>query len=127
MNSVKLKNIFVSLGILAAWICIIVIVSALSENNGNNISLLYIWARLSGLIAGLGGLVCLALRLFKVIDRHTNFWYTFFTVANSIIGAAAIFFYFHRQINAVGIHDLLPNLLIGVVLVIDLILLKQAS
>lgn len=120
MISKKAKNIGISLGILAAWVCIVIILAALSSNDPNNISLVYIWVRFSGLLAGFGGLLFLALRIFKSIDRSRIFLYTLLGTANLILGLCGVTFYFMRKINTLGLHDLLPNLLIGVIIFTDI-------
>lgn len=122
MISKKVKNIGISLGILAAWVCIVVILSALSSKDPNNISVVYIWVRLSGLLAAFGGLLFLALRLFKAVNRDRNFLYIFLGTANLVLGVYGIGFYFIRKINVLGLHDLLPNLLIGIVIFADIFL-----
>jgi len=124
MKSIKIKNIGISLGILAAWICIVLIVAAISSNDPHNISLVYVWVRFSGLLVGFGGLLFLALRIFKAINRDRNFLYIFFGTANLVLGICGIGFYFLRKINMLGLHDLLPNLLIGVIIFADIFLFE---
>jgi hypothetical protein len=122
MHQKKKKHIVISLGIILAWVCIMIISSALSWKDNNIISIGYVWARLSGLLAGLGGLIFLALRLYNVVNRNENFGYAFFSIANLVIGLAGVVFYSIRRINQVGLHALLPNLFIGVVMMTDLFL-----
>src|SRR5689334_14221102 len=122
MQSKRNRNIAVSVGICAAWVCIICILSALSNNDGNIIALAYVYARISGLLAGLGGLIFLVLRVFASISRTHNFGYAFFCTSNVLIGAAGVIFYFSRNINMVGLHELLPNLFIGVIMMADIFL-----
>ena len=122
MNSKKKKNVVISIGLVTAWVCIIIILSAASSKDPNNISTGYFWARLSGLLVGFGGLLFLALRIFNSISRNENFWYAFFATSNFIVGLAGGLFYLTHNINFIGLHDLLPNLLLGVIMMTDLIL-----
>jgi len=124
MKSIKIKNIGISLGILAAWICIVLILAAISSNDPSNISLVYVWVRFSGLLVGFGGILFLALRIFKAINRDRNFLYIFLGTANLALGICGIGFYFLRRINTLGLHDLLPNLLVGVIIYADIFLFE---
>ena len=122
MKQKKLRNIAFSLGILALWAGATILLSAKANSDAGNISVLYIWARLSGLIAGFGGLLFIALRIFKAIGRDHNFLYVFLGTANLVLGLGGVCFYFLHKINILGLHDLLPNLLIGVTIMVDLFL-----
>ena len=122
MNSIKGKNIAYSLIILAVWSSFVLIASAKADANPNSgsISAFYFWAKLTSLAAGFGGLTMLTLRIFRKIDRYGNFFYTFFGTANTMLGMCGITFYYLKRINSIGLCDLLPNLLIGAAIMIDL-------
>ncbi|HEY4064151.1 MAG TPA: hypothetical protein VGM30_19730 [Puia sp.] len=122
MRSVKLRNISYSLIALAALTGIIFFISARADLNAGDISALYFWTKLSSLIASFGALILIVLRIFKRIDRDRNFIYVFFGTANILLGLCGVSFYFLRKINIIGLHDLLPNLLIGIVIFADLFL-----
>ena len=107
---------------LSAWV--IFLLSGKSDSDAGNIAVLYVWARLSGLVAGFGGLLFIALRIFKAIGRDRNFLYVFFGTANVVLGLGGVSFYFLHKINTIGLHDLLPNLLIGVAIIVDLFLFE---
>jgi hypothetical protein len=120
MRSIKIRNIFYSLTLLAAWTSVIAILSAKADSTPGDISALYFWAKLTSVLCGFGGLLILILRIFKVINRNTNFLYSFLGTTNIALGLSGVGFYFFRKINVIGVHDLLPNLLIGVIIFADI-------
>jgi len=122
--STKIRNISYSLVLLAAWTGILLFLSAKADSNSGDISSLYFWAKLTSLIAGFGALLLLGLRVFNVIDRNRNFLYAFLGTANIALGLCGIGFYFFRKINMIGLHDLLPNLLIGTIIFVDIFLFE---
>ena len=122
MRSAKLRNISYSLIVLSVLASIILFVSARADLNAGDISALYFWTKTSSLIAGFGALILIGLRIFKHIDRDRSFMYVFFGTANILLGLCGVGFYFLRKINIIGLHDLLPNLLIGVVIFADIFL-----
>jgi|GEM_PF-2188024 len=126
MQPTKLRNIAYSLIILAIWISFVLLVSAKANSSPNSgyISAFYFWAKLSSLVAGFGGLAMLALRIFYKVARDRNFLYAFFGTANAVIGLSGTTFYFLGKINTIGLHDLLPNLFVGVVILADMFLLE---
>jgi hypothetical protein len=122
MLSKKLINIAYSILILAAWTSIVLLLSAKANSNSGDISALYFWAKTTSLMASFAGLALIALRIFKKIDRDRNFLYAFLGTANIALGLCGVLFYFLHKINIIGLHDLLPNLLIGVVVMADIFL-----
>src|ERR1700748_1419431 len=123
MRSKKFRNIALSLIILALWVSLILFLSA--RMNTGDISALYLWMKLTTLIAGFAGLLLLALRMFKVVDRDRNFLYTFFGTVNLVIGLAGICFYLLGKTNTIGLHDTIPNLFASVVMMADLFLFER--
>ena len=123
MLSKKLKNIALSLILVALWASVILFLSA--QTNKGDISSLYIWTKLSSLLAGFAGLLLLALRIFKVINRDQYFLYTFLGTANMVLGLLSVYFYLMGKINLLGLHDTLPNLFVGVFIMADIFLFES--
>lgn len=125
MLSKKLRNIALSLILVALWICLILFLSAKGNENSGDISALYIWTKISGLLAGFAGLLMLALRIFKVITRDQYFLYPFLGTANMVLGLLSVYFYLVGKINLVALHDTIPNLFVGVVVMADIFLFES--
>ena len=123
MRSKKLRNIAISLILVALWASVMLFLSA--QTNKGDISPLYFWMKLTTLVAGFAGLLLLALRIFKVINRDRNFLYILFGTANLILGLCCICFYFIGKINLIGLHDTLPNLFVGIVIIADVFLFES--
>lgn len=122
MQSKKLRNIALSAILIALYASAILLLSA--KNNSGDISPLYIWMKMTTLVAGFSGLLMLVLRIFKVIDRDRNFLYTLLGTANMVLGLLGICFYFLNKINITGLHDMILNLFVGVVVLSDVFLLE---
>jgi hypothetical protein len=122
MLTKKLRNIALSLNFIALWVSVILFLSA--QTNKGDISPLYIWMKLTILLAGFSGLLMLALRIFKVITR-ANFLYTFLGTANMMLGLSGVYFYILGKINMIGLHDTIPNLFVGVVVLTDIFLFES--
>ena len=120
----KLKNLAYSLIILAIWTSFVLLVSKRGGSDPGNISVFYFWARLTSIIACFGALLFIGLRIFKVVDKNRNLAYSFFGVANTALGIYGITAYLSQKINIVGLHDLLLNLLAGVIILIDIFLFE---
>jgi len=125
MNSQKLRNLGYSLIILIVWTSFILIVSARGRSEPGQISVLYFWTKLTSVIAGVGALVLIVLRVFKVVDKNRNLAYSFLGVTNIALGLYGIAAYLLHMINMAGIHDLLLNLLAGVILLIDILFFES--
>lgn len=125
MFSRKLRNISYSLLLLGVWTSIILIIGARSNSNSGNISVIYIWVKFTSLISGAAGLILIILRAFSIIDKNRNFIYSFFGTTNFALALCGIGFYLSGKINTIGLHDLLPNLLIGVVIIADIYLFES--
>jgi hypothetical protein len=109
---------------MVAWISIILILSAKADSNPGGISVLYFWAKVTSLVGGFGALLLIGLRIFKAINRDKNFLYALLGTINIVLGCCGISFYFFGRINMIGLHDLLPNLLIGVLILSDIFLFE---
>ena len=124
MHSKKLRNISYSLILLIICTSIILLLAVRTNANPGNISALYIWAKLIGIIAAIGGLLLIGLRIFNVIDKNRNFLYSFIGTTNSALGLCGISFYLSGKINMIGLHDSLPNLFLGIVVLLDIFLFE---
>ena len=122
MLSKKLRNIGFAL-ILDALLASVILL--LAGNGNSSVISLYISIKLAILIAGFWGLLMLALRIFWKIDRDRNFLYAFLGTSNMILGLLGICFYFIGKINLIGLHDTLPNLFVGVIVLSDIFLFKS--
>jgi len=120
MITTKAKNIAVSSAILLALICVLFLLSKMNEGHSDPISPLYFWAKGTSLLSIIGAFILLALRIFRFIDKNKNFLYSFFATANSLLGIIGVCLFAAHRINTVGLHNLLLNLLLGVVLFADL-------
>lgn len=120
MTTRKLRNIFYSFVLTAVLTGAILFASA--GTNAGDISVLYIYTKASSLILLIGGTLLLILRLFRALDYNKNFLYCFFGLANLLLGILGVVLYVSGKINTFGIHDLLLNLLIGVVIQTDIFL-----
>ena len=122
MTARKLRNISYSSVLTAVWASVILFMSA--RTNSGDISVLYFYTKASSLILLIGGILLLALRIFRAIDKNKNFLYCFFGLANTLLGLLGVVLYLAGKINMFGIHDLLLNLLIGVLILADLFLFE---
>jgi hypothetical protein len=120
--SVKLKNIVISLVLSACLFCVLLILSTKTDHSPGIISVGYFWLNIANLVSIFGALLLLVLRIFKVIDKNRNFLYAFFGATNMILGICALSFFFLNMLNIVGLHNLLANLLLGVIIIVDLFL-----
>jgi hypothetical protein len=123
MISRKLRNISFSFVLTAVWASAILFTSA--RTNSGDISVFYFYTKESSLLLLIGGILLLALRIFRVIDKNKNFIYCFFGIANTLLGLLGVVLYLAGKINVFGIHDLLLNLLIGVLILADLFLFEM--
>ena len=127
MHSKKLRNISYSLILLAVWTSIILLLSIRPNSNPGDISAFYFWAKFTSLVVGFGALLLIGLRIFNIVDKNRSFLYCFLGTANLALGFCGIGFYWLRKINMNGLHDLLPNLLIGVIILADIFLFELIS
>lgn len=123
MLSKKFINIAYSLILLAIWTSIVLFLSAKEEATpGIIISPLYFWTKLTNLTAGFLALLLIGLRIFRFINKNTNLLYSFLGITNAVLGICGLSLYFFHKINIIGLRDLLPNLVIGFAIVIDIFL-----
>jgi hypothetical protein len=120
MRSKKIRNISYSLIALASWISIVLFMSTSPDKNSGVVSVFQVWILLTTVIADIGAVILIIIRIFKVIDKNTNFLYCFLGVTNSILGLGGILFYSIQKINITGLHDLLFNLFLGAIILSDL-------
>lgn len=120
MTTRKSRNISYSFALTVVSTSIILFLSA--RTNARDISVLYVYTKASSLFLLIGGILLLALRLFKAIDKNRNFLYCFFGIANFLLGMAGVVLYLTGKINIFGIHDLLLNLFLGVLIQTDILL-----
>lgn len=120
MDSKKIRNISYSFIAFAIWISVVLFISTGQNNNSGVVSDFQVLILLTTVLADIGGGILFIIRIFKVIDKNTNFLYCFFGIMNATLGFSGILFYFIHKINLTGLHDLLLNLLIGVIILSDL-------
>jgi hypothetical protein len=124
MNSKKLRNISYSLVLLIVCTSIILLLAVRNNVNPGDISAIYVGAKLTGIIAAIGSLLLIGLRIFNVIDKNRNFLYSFIGTTNFALSLYAIGFYLSGKINMIGLHDSLPNLFIGIIIYADIFLFE---
>lgn len=124
MHSKKLRNVFHALILLGIWICIVVILSSKASSGLGDISAFYFWTKLTSIIAGFGALLFVGLRIANAFDKNRNLAYSFMGVANTGLGLLGIAAYCLNAFNIIGLHDLLLNLLAGVLILTDIFLFE---
>jgi hypothetical protein len=118
MSSLKFTNIFYSLVIFAGWTGIILFLSGRVKEG--IISPLFFWAMLTSYIVGIGALIILAVRIFRLIDRDTNFLYAFLGTTNGVLGLLGTGLYIFHSEDIYVIQESLPHLLIAAVIFCDM-------
>jgi len=120
MDSQKIRNISYSFIAFAIWISVVLFMSTGKYSNSGVVSDFQILILVTTVLADIGGSILIIIRIFKVIDKNANFLYCFFGIMNCTLGFSGILFYFIHKINLTGLHDLLLNLFIGVIILSDL-------
>lgn len=120
MINQKVRNILVSLIILAFWASAILFLSSKNASDPGTISLLYVWAKVTSILASCTAGIFFVLRLMRLVHQQRNFVYSFLAVTNTLLGVAGVVFFLMHKINIIGLHDLLLNLLIGIILLADI-------
>jgi len=120
MDSKKIRNISYSFIAFAICISVVLFMSTGKYSNSGVVSDFQVLILVTTVLADIGGGTLIIIRIFKVIDKNTNFLYCFFGIMNSTLGLSGILFYFIHKINLTGLHDLLLNLLIGAIILSDL-------
>ncbi len=102
----------------AVWSCFVLFISA--NTSAPVISPLFIWILGSTFVTDCGAVICLILRIFRMIDRQNSFVYTLIATSNFVFGLTGVFFYCINKIDASGLHYLLYNLFLGTLLLADI-------
>ena len=120
LTTPQIKRSILSLIVLGCLTSILLVASARSVAGPGAIPVSYIWVKLTSVLSAGGAILSIGLRLFRVIHPSKSFPYTFLAITNTILGIGGVLFYVIHKINLIGLHTLLLNLLIGIVLLADI-------
>lgn len=89
-----------------------------------NIVVISIFIRYFALVGGIGVIL---LRVFWVIKKSDNLFYIFFGTLNLCLGLFSWILYFNNAMVIAFLHMFILNVFVGVIILIDVFLLKTVS
>ena len=120
MESQKLKNLCLSLAVLAGLAALLFWLSGRIDPRSGEISPLFTWIAMIYFAALAAAAILFILRLTRTISYEINFFYTLAATGNFILGLAGVLLYFLQQVNLPTLHALLLSLLVGTILYTDI-------
>ena len=120
MKAIYFKNLLISLLILAAWTAMTLFIGSKSQSPLDYGITLFggLWVLRLGALCGAG--IVILLRIIQRINRQTNFFYFFLAISNFVLGVFGSILFIINESNQLILHELLPNLLIGTILLVDI-------
>ena len=89
-----------------------------------NVVVISIFVRYFALVGGIGVIL---LRLLRVIKKSDNLVYIFFGTLNLCLGVFSWILYFNNAMVIAFLHMFILNVFVGVIILIDVFLLKTVS
>jgi len=123
--NIKCRNILLSLITVAVCTGLLLLWSAKVTSDLGDKFFLYICVQFTSVIVLWASVLLIILRTFRLFDQEHNFLYSFLAVTNTILGLSGVILYLLGKINTVGLHALLLNLLVCVVLFADILFFKS--
>ena len=126
----KYKKLLLSLFIIAMWLGLILIISSNNTSKSGGSFNLFVWfilTRYVALITGcIGIILAIILRITKNLKYTSGFIYILIGALNSFLGIFAVIYFNIKPPETPAIHDFIPNLLVGVLIMIDIFFLDTA-
>ena len=118
--SAKYRNLLISLFIIIIWSGIILFLSSNSKSELGTGFALYSWVMLTRFVAIIAGILSLVIRITRIMKRKIDLWYFLPGMFNVCLGVIGVVVFLTKNASASIFHDLLPNLLLGVLILGDI-------
>lgn len=125
MQDMKYKKLLISIGIIAAWILIVILFFNRSNNGLGkefSIAVMYMVTRNVAIVVGA---IALLFRILKLIKVNTNILYVLIGTLNLSVGILCIVLYALKQADMQWLNKCLINLLVGFLIIADTMFIKR--
>jgi len=130
ISSLKYKKLLFSIFIIALWVGFIFLISSNNTGKLGSSFSLFVWLVITRhtalIIGGIAILTAILLRIIKNLDYRNSFIYILIGASNSFLYVFAVIFFNIKPPETPAIHDFIPNLLIGFLIMVDIFFLDTA-